>query len=180
MEQKIKSTMKWYVIRTQINRERSIADKLMKESVNGDLIGKIGRVLVPIEKSFTLKNGKKTARDKVLYPSYIFIETNAIGELKYWVKGCNGATGLLTNRNGDIQSLKDSEVQNMIGHQEEIILKQETENKYIIGEEVKIIDGPFNSFSGTVESIDDQKVKIGVLIFGRKTLVELSLTQIDK
>jgi len=115
-----------------------------------------------------------------MYPGYIFVECNAIGELKYFVKGCNGAQGFLTNRAGDIQSLQNLEVDRMLGLQKEVEEQQESESVYIIGEEVKILDGPFNTFSGTVESITDQKVKVAVLIFGRKTIVELGILQIDK
>lgn len=174
------SVMNWYVVRTQANREKSVLEKLIKEGEKGDMMGKIGRVLVPMEKSFFLKNGKKISREKVMYPCYVFVETNAIGELKYFVKGCNGASGLLSNRDGSIQVLKNCEVDRMIGYQEDAKIKQEIENKYIIGEDIKIIDGPFNSFSGTVENVDGDKVKVGVLIFGRKTLVELGINQIDK
>ena len=174
------STMKWYIVRAQSTREKSVSEKLIKESDKGDLMGKLGRVLVPSEKSFYLKDGKKVSRDKVLYPGYIFVECNAIGELKYFVKGCNGAQGFLTNRAGDIQSLSNLEIDRMLGLQKEVEEKQELESIYIIGEEVKILDGPFNSFTGHIESIENQKVKISVLIFGRKTIVELAISQIDK
>jgi transcriptional antiterminator NusG len=174
------STMKWYIVRAQSTREKSVSEKLIKESEKGDLMGKLGRILVPTEKSFYLKDGKKVSREKVLYPGYIFVECNAIGELKYFVKGCNGAQGFLTNRAGEIESLKNTEVDRMLGLQKEVEEQQETEFIYIIGEDIKIIDGPFNSFTGTVENLDNQKVKVSVMIFGRKTLVELDINQIDK
>jgi len=119
------TTMKWYIVRAQSNRERSVSEKLRKEGEKGDLMGAIGRVLVPTEKSFHLKDGKKVTREKVMYPGYIFVETRSIGELAHFVS-------------------------------------------------------PFNSFTGEVENIDGDKVKIAVLIFGRKTLVELNIQQIDK
>ena len=108
------TSMKWYIVRAQSNRERSVSEKLLKEAEKGDLIGKVGRVVVPMEKSFFLKNGKKVSREKVLYPGYIFVETNAIGELKYFVRGCNGATGFLTNRTGEIIPLQKNEVDRML------------------------------------------------------------------
>ena len=74
--------MQWYIVRSASNREKSVAEKMQKEGETGDLMGKIGRVIVPVEKSFHLKNGKKVQREKVMYPGYIFIETNAVGELK--------------------------------------------------------------------------------------------------
>ena len=115
-----------------------------------------------------------------MYPGYIFVETSAIGELTFFVKGCDGATGLLQSKSGEVKNLPNSEVDRMLGVQQEITEKQEIENRFVIGEEVKILDGPFTTFTGTIESITDQKVKISVLIFGRKTPVELNLLQIDR
>ena len=179
IEKQTVSTMKWYIVRAQSNRERSVSERIIKESEKGDLMGKVGQVIVPMEKSFFLKNGKKVMREKVMYPGYIFVETNAIGELKYFIRGCNGATGFLTNRSGDILPLAQTEVNRMLGQHEES-KEQQIETTFVHGEEVKIIDGPFNGFVGTIEEIKDQKVKVGVLIFGRKTLMELSMMQIDK
>lgn len=173
------TSMKWYIVRAQSNRERSVSEKLLKEAEKGDLMGKVGRVVVPMEKSFFLKNGKKVLREKVLYPGYIFVETNAVGELKYFVRGCNGATGFLTNRTGEVVPLPKSEVDRMLGQQEES-KEIEISTTYIIGEEVKILDGPFSSMIGTIESLSGQKVTLVVSIFGRKNPLVLDLTQIDK
>lgn len=174
-------TMKWYVVRAQANREKSVSERLKKEGEKGELMGKIGRVLVPMEKSFFMKAGKKVMREKVMYPGYIFVETSAVGELKQLVKIVNGATGFLTNRAGDIQPLTESEVNKMMGQHEESESK-EISNTFCVNEEVKVIDGPFNGFKGTVESIDEakQRVKVGVLIFGRKQALDLNLLQIEK
>jgi transcriptional antiterminator NusG len=173
------TSMKWYIVRAQSNRERSVSEKLLKEAEKGDLIGKVGQVVVPMEKSFFLKDGKKVSREKVLYPGYIFVETNAIGELKYFIRGCNGATGFLTNRSGDIIPLQKSEIDRMLGQQEQA-KELEIMETYIIGEEVKILDGPFSSMIGTIESLSGQKVTLVVSIFGRKNPLVLDLTQIDK
>ncbi len=180
MNTAVETQMKWYIVRAQSNRERSVSEKLIKESEKGSLVGKIGRVLVPTEKSVGVRNGKKVTREKVMYPGYIFVETNAIGELTFFVKGCDGATGLLQSKSGVIQPLHNAEVDRMLGVQQEIIEKAEVENRFVVGEEVKILDGPFTSFTGTIESITDQKVRVSVLIFGRKTPVELNILQIDK
>ena len=181
MEQILEKSTKtnWYVVRTQSNRERSVTEKILKEVEQGELIGKVSQVLVPMEKSFYVKGGKKVKREKVLYPGYIFIETSAIGELKYFLKGCNGATGFLTNKSGEIKPLSLLEVNKMIGQQEEAE-EVELENPFVAGEDVKITDGPFDSMIGTIESISGQKVKVVVSIFGRKTPVELDMMQIDK
>jgi transcriptional antiterminator NusG len=174
------STMKWYIVRAQSNREKSVSERIIKDAEKGDLIGKIGQVIVPTEKSFHLKNGKKVQREKVMFPGYIFVETNAVGELKYYLKAVNGATGFLTNRGGDIESLTQSEVDRMLGVQKQKEEVAEQFDHFISGESVKVLEGPFTGFTGTVESIKDQKVKVEVMIFGRKNLVELSALQIEK
>ena len=179
MEKQTATNMKWYIVRAQGNRERSVSEKLIKESENGDLIGKIGRVIVPMEKSFFMKDGKKIMREKVMYPSYIFVETNAVGELKQFIKDCKGASGFLTNRAGDVESLKNSEVDKMLGNHKES-QEKEIDTVLVPGEEVKVLDGPFAGFFGKVDSINNQKVKVSVSIFGRPTILELNIHQIDK
>jgi transcriptional antiterminator NusG len=174
------TTMKWYVVRAQSNRERSIAERLTNEGAVGDLMGKIGRVIVPIENSFYLKNGKKVKREKVKFPGYIFIETNAVGELKFFLKGMNGAQGFLTSRAGDILPLTQLEVDRMIGEQKRVQEEVEVEVKFIVGEEVQILDGPFNTFTGKIDQVSGDKVKVAVSVFGRITLLELNINQIDK
>lgn len=174
------TTMKWYVLRSQTNREKSLSEKLIKEGEVGDLMGKLGRVIVPIENSFYLKNGKKVKREKVKFPGYIFIETNAVGELKYFLKGMNGVQGFLTNRSGDILPLTQTEVDRMIGEQQKAKEEVEVENQYVVGEDVKILDGPFSTFNGKIQSIKGDKVKVEVSVFGRISLIELSLIQIDR
>ncbi len=174
-----KTDMKWYVVRTQGNREKSVAEKINKEGENGDLIGKIGQVLVPLEKSMFLKNNKKVEKETIMFPGYIFMETNSLGELKYFLKGVKGATGFLAERNGDIQSLTESEVNKMIGKQTESMNKK-IDNIFTVGEEVTINEGPFATMKATIEKIEDQKVILAVSIFGRKTPLTLEMHQIDK
>jgi transcription termination/antitermination protein NusG len=178
LESNQKSTSKWYIVRTQANRERSVSEKIIKSGEKGELLGKIQQVIVPMEKTFYIKADKKVKREKVLYPGYIFIQSNAVGELKYFLKECNGATGFLTNKSGEIQALSQNEVNRMIGYVEEA--EKEIENPFIAGEEVKILDGPFQSMVGTIEKIEGQRVKVAVSIFGRKTPIELDVMQIDK
>lgn len=174
------TAMKWYVVRSQSNREKSISEKIIKEGEKGDLMGKIGRVIVPIENVYSLKNGKKVKKERVKFPGYIFVETNAVGELKFWMKGLNGAQGFLTSRGGETLPLTQAEVDRMIGEQQKA--KEETvqEVKYIVGEDIKILDGPFSTFNGKIEQVNGDKVKVAVSVFGRVTLLELGILQIDK
>lgn len=174
-----KTDMKWYVIRTQSNREKSVAERLTKESERGELIGKIGEVLVPLEKVVQInKEGKRVQKDKIMLPGYIFLQTNSLGELKYFLKGVKGTSGFLTERNGSIESLTEEEVNKMIGrHRDNSISESLT---FMVGEDVIINDGPFSSMKATIEEIKEQKVKLSVSIFGRKTPLTLELSQINK
>lgn len=179
MEKLEKQTMKWYIVRTQGNREKSVLERLTKDSQTGELIGKIGRIVMPMEKKVYMKEGKKIVREKVIFPGYIFIETNSIGELKHYIKECKGASGFLTTRSGEIQVLKIDEVEKMIGKQQED-QEKESANVFYPDQKVKILEGPFAGFRGIIDTIKDQKVKVIVSIFERKTPVELNVTQIEK
>lgn len=171
--------MKWYIVRTQSNRERFVSEKLIKESSeNGQLFGKIGKVIVPVERKVSARNGKKIFREKVMYPGYVFVEVLAIGELTNYLKNCDGASGLLSNKGGELQLISDSEVERIIGITQTI--DENAELSFAVGQEIVITDGPFSSFNGVIELINDQRVKVSVMIFGRKTPLELSINQIDK
>ena len=173
--------MEWYIVRAQANRERKVSERLLKEGEKGELSGVLGRVVVPLEKVFATKNGKKTQREKVLFPGYVFVETSAIGELKQVVKKIDGATGLLSDRAGNIQVIPENEVSRMIGLHEENKAKEFTDI-FSIGDEVTVAEGPFAAFKGNIEHIDKErgKIKVNVLIFGRPTSVELEDTQVKK
>jgi transcription termination/antitermination protein NusG len=170
---------KWYIVRSQANREKSVSEKILNESKKGDLIDKVSQVLVPMESSFYIKNNKKIKREKVMFPGYIFIESNSPSEVKEYLKGISGASGFLTNRSGQIQPLSQLEVNRMLGIQEEA-KKRDLINPFILNEEVMIIDGPFNTMKGTIDEIVDERVKVSVSIFGRKTPIDLSIYQISR
>lgn len=173
--------MEWYIVRAQSNRERKVSERIIKEGEKGELSGIIGRVVVPTEKVFATKDGKKTQREKVMFPGYVFVETTAMGELKQVVKKIDGAIGLLSDRAGNIQMVASHEVDRMIGIHEENKTKSFTDI-FSVGDEVIVIEGPFTSFKGNIEHIDKErgKLKVNVLIFGRPTSVELEDTQVKK
>lgn len=170
---------KWYIVRSQSNREKSVSERILSEAEKGDLIGKVSQVIVPVESSYYMKNNKKIKREKVMFPGYIFIESNSPAEVKEYLKGVNGASGFLTTRSGEIQPLSQAEVNRMLGIQEEA-KQRDLVNPFMIDEEVMIIDGPFNSMRATIDEIVDERVKVSVSIFGRKTPIDLNLYQISK
>ena len=168
---------KWYVVRVQANRERSLSEKILKYSTDGELVGKISQVISPVDISFTVRNGKKIKREKALYPGYVFIKTGMVAEMKNYFKSVEGVSGFLSNRSGEPQSLTDSEVSKMIGDQEIEINKV---SPFMVGEAVTIIDGPFATFKGKIEKVEGDRIKVDVKIFGRVTPVDLSSIQIVK
>lgn len=174
---------KWYVIRVAGNKEKSMAEKIKSELAATGLDKNVNNIIVPIEKKFIMKEGKKTIREVILYPSYVLIETDNISEVKNMLKGFSGVSGFISDRAGSPQPLTKADVNAMIGKIEEL---EEIETKglspFIIGESVKIIDGPFAGFVGIIEmaDADKNKLKVDVMIFGRKTPVDLSYMQVTK
>ena len=188
---------KWYVLRTAGSKEKKVKEYLDKEIERDvDLQKEISQVLVPVEKKFTVKNGKRVASEKILFPGYVFIEAELVKDSEYLIRShvIPGLAGFLTERASGSDAdkkgtemkavpLRDEEVQRLLGKQDEQVENEAaTEVDYQAGDSVKITDGPFNGFDGTVDEIavDRSKIKVIVMIFGRKTLLELSFNQVTK
>jgi len=180
METIIKN-MNWYAIRTMNNRENKVKERLLKEIEINNLNKVVGKILIPTEKTISIRNGKKTFREKILYPGYIFIETSALGEMERVLKGIDGTSGFLRERAGTVSPMRKSEIEKILQVQEETNNRDYSEI-FTLGEEVEIIDGPFSSFKGKVEKNDEvkEKLTINVSIFGRPTPVDLTYSQVKK
>ena len=174
----VKTKTNWYVITVQGNREKSVMEKLNWEREKNN--AKIDRVIVPTQKKYSLKNGKKVAKEEILYPGYVFIQTTAIGELKYLLKQIKGAGGMVSIKEDPV-SLSDVEVRRMIVDYEDNLNKDKV-IPFILGEEVTVCDGPFTSFKGSIKQINEDKgkLKVGVMVFGREMLIELDNLQVTK
>lgn len=176
------NNMKWYAIRTQNNKEKSVLEKLTLELDRSGTKGLVGRTIIPVEKVQSSKNGKKFFRERTIYPGYVFIETSALGEINSVLKGVNGATGFVRSKSGDISPIKDDEIRNLLNVEEEKREVVEKMTKFSVDDEINIIDGPFDSFKGKIQEIleEKQRVKVGVLVFGRVTNIELNYDQIER
>jgi len=186
------SEMKWYVLRTAGTKEKKAAEYLQKEIERSGIQDQVGAVLVPVKKEIQTKNGKRKAVDKLLYPGYVLIQASLSPVLENIIRTLvPGMSGFLTETKIDASKnlaripvpLRDEEVQRILGIQDQNAEgAAETVVNYEIGESVKITDGPFSGFSGTVDEIleDRSKLKVIVVIFGRKTQLELSFTQVTK
>jgi len=186
------SDMKWYVLRTAGGKERKAADYLQKEIERSGLEDQVSQVLVPVKKEIVTKNGKRKAVDKLLFPGYVLIQAELSAKLENIIRNLvPGMSGFLTEKKATNGTqferipvpIREEEAQRILGNQDENIdAGAETFVNYEVGESVRITDGPFSGFSGTVDEIleDRSKVKVIVVIFGRKTQLELSFTQVTK
>jgi transcription termination/antitermination protein NusG len=175
---------KWYVLRVVSGKERKVKEYLDLEIRRNDWGKFISQVLCPMEKVYKLQNGKKSMREKILYPGYILLEA-ATGKLDdnivTGVAALNGVIHFLGKTNP--VALRKSEVNKMFGKMDEVAeMGANVMEPFIVGETVKIIDGPFNDFNGVIEEVNDEKKKIKavVKIFGRSTPVELNYMQVEK
>lgn len=179
-----KSTKKWYVIRSISGKENKIKEYIESEIARLDLQDYVEQILVPTEKVIQIRNGKKTTKERVFIPGYIMVQASLVGEVPHVIKSINGVIGFLGEvKGGDPVPLRQSEVNRLLGKVDELSVQDENVNiPYIIGETIKVIDGPFNGFNGAVEKINEEKRKLEVMvkIFGRKTPLELSYMQVEK
>jgi len=179
------SDKKWYVLKTVSGQELKIKAYIEDEIEYHKLQDFVGQIVVPMEKVIQIKNGKKVQKEKVYYPGYVMIEADLKGEVPHLIKSIPGVISFLSaTKGGEPIPMRMSEVNKMLGRVDE--LAESDENlmsiPYLVGETVKVIDGPFNGFNGTVEKINEEKRKLEVmvLIFGRKTPLELSFMQVEK
>ena len=184
--------MKWYVLRTAGGKEKKAKEYLEKEIERSGLQEQVAQVLVPIKREMVTKGGKRKVAEKLLFPGYVLIQAELSAKLENIIRNLvPGMSGFLTEKRATTGAqfervpvpIRDEEAQRILGNQDENADNAvETEVNYEIGESVKITDGPFSGFSGTVDEIleDRSKVKVIVVIFGRKTQLELSFTQVTK
>jgi len=183
-------------LRAAGGKEKKAKEYLEKEIVRCGLQDLVSQVLVPTEKVYRIRDGKRICTERLFYPGYVLIEAELTGELQYIIRNeIPHMSGFLTEKrdvkreSGKVQEeklpipLRDDEVKRILGEQDEMASTEaETVVDYVTGDAVKITDGPFNGFEGTVEEIveDRSKLKVMVMIFGRKTLLELNFTQVTK
>jgi len=175
---------KWYVVRAVSGQENKVKSYIETEINRLGLEDYISQVLVPTEKVVQVRDGKKLIKDKVYFPGYVMIEAVLTGEIPHIIKSITSVIGFLGEvKNGDPVPLRLSEVNRMLGKVDELAVTADNQSiPYKIDETIKVIDGPFNGFNGTIEKINEEKRKLEVMvkIFGRKTPLELSFMQVEK
>lgn len=172
---------KWYVLRAIGGKEKKVKEYIDNEISRLGYGDYVSQVLVPLEKVYQVRNGKKVSKERNLYPGYVFIEASLVGEIPHMLKSITNVIGFLGDDNP--VPMRTSEVNRMIGKVDELTTTdEEIVVPHFIGESVKVTDGPFNGFTGVIEEVNEEKKKLKVMvkIFGRKTPLELSFLQVEK
>jgi transcriptional antiterminator NusG len=173
---------KWYVVRAISGNEKKVKIYLESEINRLGLQDYVSQVLIPTEKIYLVRNGKKVSKERSYLPGYVLIEAVLTGEIPHIIRNIPGVLGFLGSKDQPVP-LRQAEVNRILGKVDELSEQgAEFSIPYIVGETVTVIDGPFNSFSGIIEEINEEKKKLKVMvkIFGRKTPLELSFTQVAK
>ena len=175
---------KWYVVKAVTGQENKVKNYIENETSRLGYADYVEEVLVPTEKVVQIRNGKRINKEKVHMPGYVMIKASLAGEVVHIIKSIPGVVGFLSEtKGGDPLPLRKSNVNRMLGQVDELAENVEAVAiPFIVGETVKVVDGPFNGFTGTVEKVNEEKRKLEVMvkIFGRKTPLELSYMQVEK
>lgn len=173
---------KWYVVRAISGQEKKVKALIENELLRAGLSEFVPQVLIPMEKVYQIKNGKKTSKERSFYPGYILMQADLVGEVAPLIKGINGVVGFLGTKDEPVP-LRASEVSRILGTVDDQTDKGETAvEPFIVGEIVKVTDGAFSGFSGNIEEVYEErkKLKVMVKIFGRPTPLELNYVQVEK
>jgi transcriptional antiterminator NusG len=174
---------KWYVLRAIGGKEKKVKEYLENEIVRLKLQDYITQVLIPTEKVYQIRAGKKISKERTFFPGYVIVEAALVGEVPHVLRNIPNVLGFLGTQSGDPTPIRKAEINRILGKVDELAANEEELNvPFVVGETVKVIDGPFNSFTGVIEEVNEEKRKLKVMvkIFGRKTPLELSFMQVEK
>lgn len=184
-------TKKWYVVKAIAGKEKKAKEYIDNEIARLELAEFVSNVLIPTEKVYSVRNGKKVSKDRTLFPGYIFVEAaleggsskHKEGEIIHIIRNIPNVLDFITEKSGKPIPMKDVDVERMLGRVDASMGNgEELLEPFIVGETIKIIDGPFVNFTGVIEELNEEKKKLKVIvkILGRKTPVELSFMQVEK
>lgn len=183
-QQQQPAVKKWYVVRAISGKEKKVKQYLEVEINRHGLKDHVSQILIPTEKIIQIRNGKKVSKERPFYGGYILIEASLVGEVPHIIKNTTGVLGFLgETKGGEPVPMRPSEINRILGKVDELAESEETlVNHFVVGESVKVINGPFNSFSGVIEEINEEKKKLKVMvkIFGRKQPLELGFMEVEK
>ena len=173
---------KWYVLRAISGKENKVKEYLEADIKNSDLGDFVSQVLIPTERVYQIRNGKKIVKEKCYLPGYVLVEAALVGEVAHHLRNTPNVLGFLGGMDNPTP-LRQSEVNRILGTVDELQEATEDTNiPYEVGETVKVAEGPFSGFNGIIEEVNGEKKKLKVMvkIFGRKTPLELGFMQVEK
>jgi transcriptional antiterminator NusG len=176
------SNKRWYIVHAYSGMEKAVERNLRERIDRAGMQDKFGRVLVPTEEVVELKNGKKSVTERRIYPGYVLVEMEMADDTWHLVKHTSKVTGFIGGAKNRPAPISDAEVAKIVYQMQEGVDKPKPKVEWIVGELVRVKEGPFTDFNGAVEEVnyEKSKVKVSVTIFGRATGVELDFAQVEK
>ena len=171
----------WYIVQSHSSFENKVASLIKEEADKAKISDKIEEIIVPTHDVTEVKRGKRVQRKKKYFPGYVLIKSEMDNNIYHMIKGIKKVSGFLGSK-GIPVPVSDKEVEKILGQIKDGVTQPQSAIEYTVGEKVQVIDGPFASFNGLVEDIDEEKsrLKVSVSIFGRPTPVELEYSQVEK
>jgi len=171
----------WYIVQSHSSFENKVAQLIKEEAKKAKISEKIEEIVVPTHDVTEVKRGKRVQRKKKYFPGYVLLKSEMDNDLYHMIKGIKKVSGFLGTK-GIPVPVSDKEIEKILGQIKDGVAQPKSTVEYIIGEKVQVIDGPFASFNGFVEDIDEDKsrLKVSVSIFGRPTPVDLEYNQVEK
>ena len=172
---------KWYIVHAYSNFEKKVAEALREQARSQGLEDKFSEILVPTEEVTEIRRNRKVTTERKHFPGYVLVKMELTDEAYHLVKNTPKVTGFLGSGSKPM-AVSDKEVQRIVGQDTTQAPRAKPQLSFDIGEKIKVTDGPFASFDGLVESVDQEhaRLKVSVAIFGRATLVELEFSQVEK
>lgn len=174
-------SMRWYIVHAYSNFEKKVSESIREQAKQRNLEDKFDQILVPVEKVTEVRRGRKIDTERKLYPGYVLAKMELTDEVFHLIKNTPKVTGFLGAENKPMP-ISDNEAMRILHQVQEGVERPKASISFEIGENVRVADGPFASFSGVVEEVDEgrSRVKVAVSIFGRATPVELEFGQVEK
>jgi transcriptional antiterminator NusG len=179
------NNFKWYVLRAISGKENKVREYIESALVTSSLFKEyVSQVLIPTEKVVVLRGGKRTVKERNLLPGYVLVECNLTDECYPLLRNIPNVLGFLSDGKSSTKPapVSQAEINKIVGNVDEAEINTQMEEIFLVGEKVKVVDGPFNGFNGVVQEVlqEKHKLKVVVTIFDRQTPLELGFNQVDK